>query len=429
MNKRIAVIGGVLAVSALTLVGCSGESASTDGESGDVTLSVSGWTLATTPEFQALADGFEELHPEVTVDLKEYDSAEYDTLITADLAAGVGPDIITQKGVAYVSTYQEGGQLMDLSDVEMPEGINGTEAYEIDGSTYGVPYRQDSFLLFYNKDLFDEAGVDYPDGTWTWDDYDEAAAELSEGLDGADGTYLHRWQSTVQGFANSQTPGADILSGDYEYFAPYYERALALQDAGYQADFNTSTANQLTYQGQFGTQQAAMLPMGSWFVATLMSQQAAGEADDFEWGIAPVPQYDSSTTGLGAVPLSFGDPTGFAINANTPDAKVQAAKDFVEYAASEAGAIELAQIGITPALLSEEVVDTYFSVDGVPTDDLSVFAFSTHDTSLENPATSDTAAVQGILYDMHTAIMSGSQSVDAAIAEAESRVANEVDLG
>ena len=430
MKRRLIAVGGVLAASVLTLAACSGDSGSAgDAASGEVTLTLSGWSLETTPEFQTLADGFHELNPDVTVELKEYDAAEYNTLVTADLAAGVGPDIITQKEVKYVTTFQEGGQLMDVSDVELPEGISGTSSYEVDGVAYGVPYRQDSWVLFYNKDLFDQAGVDQPDGSWTWDDYDAVAGELTEALGDAKGAYLHRWQSTVQGFANAQSPGADILSGEYDYMAPYYERVLELQDAGDQVDFNTSTANQLTYQGEFGTQKAAMMPMGTWYVASLIAQQASGEADDFAWGIAPIPQYDDSTTGMSATPVTFGDPTGFSINANIDEAKVQAAKDFLAYAASADAAESLASIGITPALLDETVVDTYFSVDGAPTDELSMFAFSTHETLPENPTSPDTAAVQGILGDLHTAVMSGSQPVDDAILEAEERVANEVGLG
>ena len=179
-----------------------------------------------------------------------------------------------------------------MSDVELPDGISGAGSYEVDGTAYAVPYRNDSWVLYYNKALFDAAGVDYPDGSWTWDDYNDAAAELTEGLaaagSAAKGAYLHRWQSTVQGFASAQSD-TDVLEGDYEYMEPFYDNVLALQDAGDQIDFNTSAANQLTYQGEFGKQNAAMLPMGTWFVATLIAQQASGDADDFEWGIAPDP--------------------------------------------------------------------------------------------------------------------------------------------
>ena len=433
MKRSYAAAAGIAVVATLALAGCSGggDEAAAPEESGPVTLSLSGWSLDTTPEFQALADAFHEENPDITVEVKGYDAAEYNTLLTADLAAGAGPDIITQKEVKFVPTFVEGGQLLDVSDVELPDGISGASSYEIDGTAYAVPYRNDSWVLYYNKALFDEAGVEYPDGSWTWDDYADAAAELNSGLAGAGSAakaaYLHNWQSTVQGFANAQSDG-DILEGDYGYMAPFYENVLALQDGGDQVDFNTAKANQLTYPGEFGKQNAAMLPMGTWFVATLIAQQASGDADDFEWGIAPIPQADSDTAGLDNTPVTFGDPTGFGINAAIDEGKVAAAKKFLAFAAGEEGAQILAEIGITPALLTDAVVETYFSVDGAPTDDLSAFAYSTHEVHPENPTSNKAAAIQGILGDMHTAIMSGSASVSDAISEAEDRVANEVGL-
>jgi multiple sugar transport system substrate-binding protein len=72
------------------------------------------------------------------------------------------------------------------------------------------------------------------------------------------------------------------------------------------------------------------------------------------------------------------------------------------------------------------VTTAYFGLKGVPGDDLSRLAFSTHDTKPENPVSKDTAAIQNILLDAQSSIMSGSKSVDAGIAEAEARVKSEV---
>ncbi|MGF6822514.1 multiple sugar transport system substrate-binding protein [Microbacterium sp. ZKA21] len=426
MNRKILAAGSIAAVAALTLAGCSADSGeSTADPDAPVTLNVSAWSIETTPEFQLLADEFEKKHDNVKVELKEYDPAEYNTLVTADLAAGSGPDIITQKEVKYVTTFQEGGQLLDVSDVALPDGIGGASSYEVDGTAFAVPYRQDSWVLFYNKALFDAAGVEYPDGSWTWEDYATAAEALT--TDASKGAYLHNWQSTVQGFANAQT-GTDILEGDFSNLKDYYDNTLALQDAGAQVDFNTAKANQLTYQGEFGTQKAAMLLMGTWYTATLIAQQASGEAGDFEWGIAPVPQLDDSTAGTDNTPVTFGDPTGFGINANIDSAKTDAAKAFLEFAASEEAAQLLAGIGITPALTNDAIAETYFGVEGAPTDELSAFAWATHETLPENPTSSKTATIQGILADLHTAVMSGAEPIDAAITTAEERVKSEVGL-
>ncbi|WP_167132797.1 ABC transporter substrate-binding protein [Paramicrobacterium chengjingii] len=427
MKRTTLAIAGV-AVAALALTGCSGSGGTASGGDAD-TLTVSGWSLSSTPEFQLLADGFEAQHDGVTVKLVEYDPTDYNTLVTADLAAGKGPDVITQKEVKYLPTFQEGGQLLDVSDVKLPDGISGTDSYTVDGTVYATPYRQDSWVLYYNKDLFEQAGVDQPDGSWTWDDYVAAADALKAGFEdaGVDATpiYQHGWQSTVQGFAAAQTDSS-VLDGDYGYLTEYYERVLELQSNGDQVPFNTVTANKLTYQGEFGKQSAALMPMGSWFTATLVAQQASGEADDFEWGIAPIPQADASTTGTDATPVTFGDPTGFGVNANVSDEKADLAKDFLEYAASEDAAKALAGIGITPALLTDAVTKAYFDVEGTPQDELSEFAFSTHDTFPENPTSPDTAAIQNILNDLHSAVLSGSQDIDSAIADAEDRVANEI---
>jgi len=428
MKRKFVVAASMAMVATLALSACGGSSDDAAEEGGPVTLSMSGWSLATTPEFQVLADGYMAQNPDVKVELKEYDPVNYNTLLTADLAAGSGPDIIVQKEVKFVSTFQEGGQLVDVTDVELPDDIGGTEAYDIDGASYAVPYRQDSWVVFYNKALYDQAGVEYPDGSWTWDDFAETEEALAAGLEGtaAFGGYQHGWQSTVQGFANAQVPDADILSGDFGHLKEYYERVLKLQDDKAQVDFNTRNANQLTYQGEFGKQKAAMLTMGSWFVATLIAQQAAGEADDFDWGIAPAPQYDESTAGIDNVPVTFGDPTGLGINAAVTGAKLDAAKDFLAYAASEDAALSLAEIGITPALLNDTVVETYFELEGTPDDELTEFAVSTHKTLPENPTSSKTAAIQNILLDLHTAVMSGSEPIGSAIDAAEERFENEI---
>ncbi len=419
-------------VLALTACGSDGGGAGGAGETaeGPVTISLAGWDFAATPEFQTLADGFMEANPDVTVELKEYPAGnDYDTALTADLAAGTAPDVFIVKNLKNYVTFQAGGTLLDISDVasELDPATGGLEAMAVDGKTYAVPYRQDSWVLYYNKDLFAKAGVTEPDGSWTWDDYEAAAAELTKGIGEQDatGAYLHTWQSTVQGFALAQS-GADLEGGDYSFLAPYYERALRMQQEGSTPTFATATTNELTYQAQFGTQKAAMLPMGSWYIATLVAQQASGEADTFEWGIAPIPQADESTTGTDATPVTFGDPTTMGINAGIDEEKVDTAKEFLAYAAGPEGAAALAAIGITPALIDETVESTIFGLDGVPQDDLSKFAYTTHETLPENPVGEKTAAIQTILGEVHTEIMSESTPVDEALATAAERVANEV---
>lgn len=431
MKRSITAVLGLATAMSLVLTGCGGGSDEPAKPSGPVTISLAGWSLSTTPEFKTLADGFHAKDPNVTVELKEYDATNYDTQMTADLAAGSAPDIYVQKNLKNFYTYQHGGQLVDVSDVAQGLGtsVGGLDGYKVSGKTYAIPYRQDSWVLFYNKALFDKAGVAYPDGSWTWDTYVSTSKQLTTALKGASskavGDYQHTWQSTVQGFALAQTPGADLTKGDFSYLKPYYARALDLQTAGAQASYGTATTNKLTYQAQFGKQSAAMMLMGTWYIATLLSQQKSGAADTFNWAMAPAPQFDASTTGTSNTPVTFGDPTGLGINPKIKKEKLAAAKAFLAYAAGEGGAKALAAIGITPANTAA-VTDAFFSLAGMPTDDLSKFAFAKHTTKPENPVSPYTAALQNVLNDMHSSVLSGSKNVDAAISDAEKRAKNEV---
>ena len=435
-TKTMTALGLVAAV-ALALSGCGGTTSGgattpTAASTEPVSLTMSGWSLSTTPEFQTLVDAFKVKEPNVTITIKEYDPNTYETLLLTDMTAKQAPDIITIKQAKFTWQWATGGQLMDVSDLvsALPSSVTGAASYVVNGTNYGVPYRQDSWLLFYNKDLFDKAGVPIPDGTWTWDDYATAAKDLTTklaaaGVD-AKGAYQHSWQSTLQGFANAQAgdntnPNGPYFSGDYSYMLPYYQRVLDLQNAGAQVSYGDVTTNKLTYQASFGKQQAAMMLMGSWYIATLTSQQASGDADKFTWGLAPAPQIDSSTLSM---PVTFGDPTGMGINANIDPSKLQAAKDFLAFVSSEDAAKALAGIGITPAMSSAAVTAAVFAAPGMPTDALSQTAFQTHKTYPENPSGADTANISTVLGAAHTAIMTGSSDPQAALTDAGTKVKN-----
>ena len=440
--SKTMTIGAAAAGLALILSACSGGTASppvtssaaapTETTAAPVALTMSGWSLATTPEFQTLVDAFKVKEPNVTITIKEYDPNNYESLLLTDMTAKQAPDIIAIKQAKYTTQWATGGQLMDVSDLvaALPSSVVGSASYLVNGKSYGVPYRQDSWLLFYDKDLFDKAGVAIPNGQWTWDDYVTTAQELTTKLKAAGstalGTYEHTWQSTLQGFANAQMGdntnlSGPYFSGDYTYMQSYYDNALKLQDSGAQVSFSDATTNKLTYQAQFGKQNAAMMLMGSWYIATLVSQQKSGDANAFTWGMAPAPQVDSSTFSM---PVTFGDPTGMGINANIDPTKLQAAKDFLNFIASQDAATALAGIGITPAMSSDAVTAAVFATAGMPTDAESKTAFQTHKTYPENAPGPDQMNISTVLNNAHTAIMSESQDAKSALAAAGTAVQN-----
>src|SRR5690625_5760249 len=94
MKQRVLTGTAVLATASLLLAACGGGSDEEDkgggvAADGSVTLTLAGWSLSSTPEFQVLADAFHEENPNVTVELVEYaDGEDYDTQMITDLAAG-----------------------------------------------------------------------------------------------------------------------------------------------------------------------------------------------------------------------------------------------------------------------------------------------------------------------------------------------------
>jgi multiple sugar transport system substrate-binding protein len=422
MKRYPSAFAAIAAASALALAGCSSSGSDSADPSGPVTLTVTAWTLDKTPEFNALFDAFEAAHPNITIEPVELLAGDdYAEKVSTMLAGGDTTDVLTMKNVTDYARYANRGQLLDLTDfvAELPtDKMAGLEPFDIEGKYAAVPYRQDFWLLFYNKGLFDAAGLPYPDHV-TWAEYSELAKKLTSGTtaDGQKvyGTYHHIWRSVVQATAAAQT-GGDQLSGDYGFFADQYELALDLQNAGAALDFGTANTQKINYRSMFETGQTAMLPMGSWYIAGIKAAIEGGTSS-VDWGVAPMPQI-----GSGGETVTFGSPTAFAINENAEN--VEAAKEFIRFASGEEGAKAVAAVGAVPAYSSDAVTAAFTAL---PTDELSQTTFAEDKkVVLEMPVSEVSSDIDTILKEEHELVMSGQKSVQDGIRDAGDRVKNEV---
>lgn len=411
-----------MALAALSLVTAGCGSGGAADESGPVTLSVSVWNMAATPEFQALFDAFEKANPDVTVQPVDILAEDYPEKVTTMLAGGDKTDVITMKNVTDYSRYASRGQLAEVSDLVRTEGdteLLGIEAFDVEGKYFALPYRHDFWLLYYNKKLFDDAGVPHP-GNLTWDQYADLAKKLTKGEGGEKvyGTYHHTWRSVVQAISAAQTD-SDQITGDYEFFADQYRMALDLQNAGAALDFGTATSQKASYRTMFETGKTAMLPMGTWYVAGILAAKAKGDTA-VEWGVAPMPQ----RPGASGV-KTFGSPTAFAVNKNAKHTTT--ARKFVEFAASAEGAKAITKVGVVPALQSPEITEEYTSLEGMPRDESVTKALTPDDIALEMPVSEHTSDVDTILNEEHQLIMVRDKSVEDGIRSMRDRVRAVVD--
>lgn len=424
MKRNVLAAAAVAATAVLALTGCGGAAGPAEGsggENGKTPLTISVWNYEGTPEFKALFDAYEEENPDIDIQHIDILADDYAEKVTTMLAGGDTTDVLTMKSPMEYARYANRGQLQDVSDVVGQldtENTANLDAYEIEGKYFAAPYRQDFWLLYYNKDLFDAAGVEYPEGL-TWDEYAEAAKKLSsgEGSDKVYGAYHHYWRSVVQAIAAAQNEG-DLIGGEYGFLEDQYQTVLDLQKEGAALDWATAMSQQTGYRTMFETEQAAMVPMGTWYIAPLVAAQEAGEID-FNWGLAPMPQVSD-----GEDVTTFGSPTGFAVNKNAEHS--EEAKDFIAWAAGEGGAAAIAEIGVVPALQTDAVTEAYFQLEGLPADDLSKEAFTPEETKLEMPISDVTSDIDAILAEEHELVMVGEKTVEQGIADMNKRVQSEV---
>lgn len=390
----------------------------------ETVIRVAAWDATTTPYLTAQKEAYEASHPGVTIEYVDLASQEYATLAMMELASGSGADVIDVKELSDLQNWIEQGYVEDLtpyietSGFDMSNYQSMEECYQsLDGVQYGLPFRMDYWVLYYNMDLFDAAGIDYPGAEMTWEEYKELAIAMAsgEGEDAVYGTHHHTWLSTVVNWAVCDGEYT-LADGNYENLAYYFQLVQDLEDAGAIMSYNDLKASGLHYRGAFGKGNIAMLPMGYWFVSTLINDQRNGDANEFNWGITSVPHADNVAAGS-----SFGSPTGCAINANS--SQKDAAWDFISWRCGEEGAKATASTGTRPAYVSEDVAAAMSSVEGFPTDEASLAALIPTAVYLEWPIVENLAAIKNIVQtEEYSNIMSRSVSIEEGIANMNERV-------
>jgi multiple sugar transport system substrate-binding protein len=386
-----------------------------------VTVNWALWDWDRTPYYTPLIEAYEAANPNVKIEYTDLGSADYNQMIMTQLTGGGSDiDIVTIKDVPGYAQMVNTGRLLDLSGMRPVDtaGYGGLiEALTVDDGLYGLPFRTDFWVVYYNKDAFDAAGVAYPTNDMTWAEFDETARAVTQGFgpDKVYGAHLHVWRSTVQ-LPAIQSGEHTLVSKDYSFLEPWYERALALQKDGIVSSYASLKTSQTHYSGPWLAGNIAMLPMGTWFIGTQIAKAASGESTVKNWGIVKYPHPEGVPAGATA-----GQVTSLGINVNSM--KIEAAKDFVAWASGPQGAAIVARTGTIPALRDENAIKAIASTPGFPQDAASAEALTTTATYLEMPVDLKAAEYELVLNRVHDAIMTNSTSIDDGIAEMNAGVA------
>ena len=383
-------------------------------------LTVVTWDAETTPYLKAQKEAFEASHPGVTIQYTDVAAPDWPEKAPSILAQpNDTSDVFMIKEIDQLINWQAQGYTYPLTeyigDYDL-SGFKGTEKnYAVDGVQYALPFRSDFWVLFYNKDIFDAANVEYPGNDMTWDQYAELAKKLTDQEKGIYGTHYHTWTSAVANW--DVCDGVNTLAdGQYDDLLYFYKLYQDLEDSGACMPYNEVKASGLKYAAAFENGNIAMLPMGYWLVSTLIGDIKAGNAS-LNWGIAAVPHLEGVSAGS-----SFGNLTGVMIN-NKSEQK-DLAWEYISWLCGPEGAKATASVGARPAWVSEDVVDVLASVEGFPEGEGCKGALMPSYVAMEWPVVENVADIKKIVEEVHSEIVSRSISAEEGIEEMNERVAD-----
>jgi multiple sugar transport system substrate-binding protein len=410
MKKMLSVL-----LAAMMLIGLLAAPALAD----DQVLTVVTWDATTTPYLIAQKEAFEASHPGVKIEYVDVASQDYAVKATTMLEGGDTSDVFMIKEIDNLINWQAQGFAAPLADYIAKgydmSGFVGTEVnYAVDGVQYAIPFRSDFWVLFYNKDLFDAAGVDLPTNDMTWGQYAELAKKLTDKEKDVYGTHYHTWLSAVVNWAVCGT-GYTLADKKYDNLLYYYTLYQDLEDSGACMSYADLKASGLHYSAAFANGNIAMLPMGYWYVSTLIGYNKDGTCN-FNWGITAVPHADDVAAGS-----SFGNLTGAMINAKSENKDL--AWEYISWLGGPEGAKATASVGARPAWVSEDVAEAMASVEGFPADENSKAALIPSSVAMEWPVAEKVSDIKTIVNEEHSMIMAREVTPEEGIEEMNERVA------
>lgn len=319
------------------LSGCS--TGGTDAAAGD-DVTLTWWHNGTADPangfWQEVATEFEESHPGVTVDITAVQNEELKTKIAVALQSNNTPDLFQQWGGGQMNAQVEAGKLLDVSsDVADELALIGGSAagWQVDGKTYGLPFSMGISGFWYNKALFEQAGITKTPSTL--DELNTAvdqlkAAGITPIVVGAKDKWpaAHYWYWLALRSCGEKVmqDSAKTLDFNDKCFTEAGEELQAFIDTEpFQDGFLGTSAQQgaTSSAGLLANGNAAMELMGHWQPGVMggLTEDGKGLGDELGW--FPFPAV-AGAAGTADAMLGGGD--GFSCSASAPPECVELLK-------------------------------------------------------------------------------------------------------
>lgn len=298
--KRMMLVAALMLLAVTSVFAMGGGETSAESEYDRIVTTTVTATYLNETWFNAMNADFEaETGIHVVVQPVPGDEDEYKAKINIDLMGGSTVDVVETLGPKDYSRQVSAGFFMPLNEAVEEAGIDPYSIYganlpvEDDGNYYALPFKQEMYCVFYNKAIFDEAGVPYPEGPWTWDEYVETAQKLTDKKKGVYGSFMNAdlpWmympaqQLAVPFYKEDGSCNFDDpVFKEYAEWFKYISNDLGVQPSVAELEAENANWNYYALEGY----RLAMFPQGNWFTRLLNSQEDYPK--DWNYGVAPLP--------------------------------------------------------------------------------------------------------------------------------------------
>lgn len=359
MKKAMAlVLAGIMTLSLTACGGGSSENtagssegdaaqevSSQESSSGDAELSVAIWDTYQEPGIKEILAGFTE-KTGISTKLSVIKWDEYWTMLEAGAQGGSLPDVFWMHSNES-ERYMSNEMLLDITDKiagsevidpeNYPEDIWGLYTYE--DKYYAVPKDVDTIALWYNKAMFEEAGLDFPTADWTWDDMFEAAQKLTN--DEHFGLAIRNDNNQAGYYNMIYDNGGTVITDDKTksgWDDPKTIEAMEQLESWIQAGVMPSIET-MSENGEdvlFQSGKVAMVLQGSWMLAAYRDNEYTAANCD----VVELPK--SATTGRR---VSIYNGLGWAASAG--GSHTEEAWQLLEYLGSKEAQEQQAELGVT----------------------------------------------------------------------------------
>lgn len=367
------------------------------------------------PVIAEAVEYYEKKNPDLEVSYKTFSVSNYIAELSTAIERKEEIDVFLLRNVNAYAEAKDKKLAYEIEQNVRSESIDiakfGTAFKDLrdNGKLYGIPYKRNVYVMFYNKSIFEQMKIPFPVRSMTWKEYGDLARRIS-----AQKTDPKIWGafmdvSSQSWYMQALQKGSRLDDTNYINFESALQYRMELEKLGAVPAYKDILYWKMHYNTEFQKGFVAMHVAGDWHIKQLLSTK-----QKFDWDVAPAPHPEDGNQNL-----SIGNFSVLSVNANVKDVKKAFA--FVKYIASEDGAKKIAKNLVLPGFIDDNVSVFYAEQSGgIPENIRSV---ARQDFVLEYPVdVKGYALANQIVFEEGQAVLEGKQNTKTFVKKVQERM-------